>query len=320
MDLLTGATGFVGPVLARELVKRGRKLRILARHTSDIKALESLDLEIVFGDIRDKKFVESAVKGVENVIHLAFARHGDHLEDIKTNINGTRNLLEACKKYGVKHFLLYSSVTVYGEALEVHENSPFNPYDNYGKSKADVEKMVSEFKKSCDTRITVLRPSYIYGPGDSRNIFQIIKNIGKGRFMIFGSGRNLLNVVYISDVVDVTADILKNKEFQGRDYIISDVRPYPLLELSKVVSNSLSVKKPLKVPYFIGYSAGACLELVSKVTGKNMPLNRSRAKNLTRNRSFRIDRARKEIRYAPKVHLEQGIRKTIDWNRRSGVF
>ncbi len=321
MDLVTGATGFVGGALVREMIKEGRAVRVLSRKASDLSQLKDLDIQIVYGDLTNKKSLEKATKDIDNVVHLAVARRGKSLDSMnEINVDGTKRLLNACEKNDVKHFLFFSSVTVYGESLNTHENSPLKPYDNYGKSKVVVEEIVREFRKHSKMNFTILRPSYIYGPGDPYNIFNIIKTIKKRRFAIFGSGENLFNMVFIDDVVNATLTILRNPDVQNREYIISDIKPYSLCELSEIISDRLKVRKPVKIPRIVGLTAGICFDLVSKVSGKKLPLSKSRAKNITRSRSFRIDRARKEINYEPKVQLKEGIKRTVDWAEENNLL
>ena len=91
-------------------------------------------------------------------------------------------------------------------------------------------------------------------------------------------------------------------------------------EISAAISETLETNAPKKIPYFVGYSIGACFDVVSKLTKKKLPLSKSRVKNMTRNRSFRVDRSRKEIKYTPKVQLREGIEKTVAWGKKTGLL
>ena len=313
VDLITGASGFVGKALVQAMLKRGKCVRILVRQSSKLEGLESLGLEIVYGDLKSKRSLLEATKGVDNVIHLAFKRQGKSLEDMNgTNVRGIKHLLEACRVNKVKHLVFFSSVTVYGEALDIHENSPFQPYDNYGKSKVEVERLVAKFREETRIPVTTLRPSYIYGPGDSFSIFQMIGRIKKKQFVKIGSGENLMNFIYIDDVVDATLNILKAKSLRDRDYILS-ADTVSLNELTGMIAKSLNTMDPIKIPYSAGYCLGLGFDVLEKVTGKRMPVSRQRAKNMVRSRSFRTERSRKEMGFVPKIHLEEGIKNTIEW-------
>src|SRR3989344_1284924 len=216
--LVTGADGFVGTNLIKKLLKGKENIRILVRNDSKV----DLPVETFYGDIRNKNSIKKAFKNIDIVIHLA-AVHGDiSLQELnETNLDGLKNVLELSKENKVKHIIYYSSVAVYGEAININEDSQYYPYDNYGLSKKYGEELIEEYKKDNKINITTIQPAHIYGPGGNSNINNLIKTICKKHFVLFGSGNNLINIVYISDLIEATIKIIHHKKSYNKKYIIT---------------------------------------------------------------------------------------------------
>lgn len=309
--LVTGAAGFIGNKLVKALEKNGFKVKAFVRNSST--SLEGVKAEIIEGDVRNYADLKKAVKGAKQIVHLAVKNKGSRRDINKTNITGLKNLLKAAHKNKIEHVLFYSSVAVYGEQLNVTEEFKFDPYDDYGKSKVDAEKLISAFKKKSELPVTIFRPSHVYGPGGKSNILSLFKFINKRMYTIFGSGENLVNMAYIDDVTNVTIKILKNKKNWGDDYIISGPKPYSQNAMTEIIADMCGVRKPLHLPYFLGYSIGTVLDILSILTRKKLPLSRRRVKNLSRGRSFIINKAQKKLSYQPRISFEKGAKLSYDW-------
>ena len=145
MEVVTGAAGYIGNVLIRELLWRGKEVRALVRSTSDISSLEGLEVEKVTGDIHDLDSLTNAFRGADIVYHLAAMisiMPGDWALIRNTNLEGTRKVITACLKCGVKRLVYTSSIHALKEppmGTVIDENMPFEPNSNrgeYDRSKA----------------------------------------------------------------------------------------------------------------------------------------------------------------------------------------
>ncbi|MBD3240161.1 MAG: NAD-dependent epimerase/dehydratase family protein [Chitinivibrionales bacterium] len=199
--LITGVSGFFGGHLARHLLANGWQVRGL-----DVVPLNEPDLEaveFVSGDVGDAEAVGRLVKGVDAVIHNAalvpLSRSGKRYWTV--NVDGTRTVLEACARNKVSKVVYISSSSVYGVPVEepVTEQTPLNPMDDYGRSKAAGEAVCVEYRSSLD--ISIIRPRTIIGTG-RLGILQILFDWLREnrRFYLFGSGKNRFQLVGAEDL------------------------------------------------------------------------------------------------------------------------
>ena len=223
--VVTGAGGFLGSVLVRELVARGRSVRAIIR--SNAKALEELDIEIVAADIRDSSSIDRALAGAESVFHLASAisLSGDRSGSVTaTNIDGARNVAEAALKNGVKRFIHCSSIHVFDlkdHGKTINENTIRVTTDSpvYDRTKYAGEIAVRDLIKMVLPAV-VIHPTGVIGPGDHRpsRMGQVLIDLSSKKFPALISGG--FNWV---DVRDVCVGALAAEEFGriGESYILS---------------------------------------------------------------------------------------------------
>ena len=223
--VVTGAGGFLGSVLVRELVARGRSVRAIIR--SNAKALEELDIEIVTADIRDSSSIDRALAGAESVFHLAsvISLSGDRSGSVSaTNIDGARNVAEAALKNGVKRFIHCSSIHVFDlkdHGKTINENTIRVTTDSpvYDRTKYAGEIAVRNLIKM-GLPAVVLHPTGVIGPGDHRpsRMGQVLIDLSSKKLPALISGG--FNWV---DVRDVCVGALAAEEFGriGESYILS---------------------------------------------------------------------------------------------------
>lgn len=204
--LVTGATGFVGHNLCTYLAERGYRIRALVRHSSSHAFLEALGVERVWGDLRDARSLIAAVEGCRAVIHTAalFRFWGRRESFWATNVEGTRNLLEASCQAGVQRFVHISTIAVVGkppaEGL-ITEETPCNPQDAYQETKLEAERLVLAYWRQQGLPVIILRPGAIYGPW-SRYAFNrlFIEDPLRGLAFRVHGGRHITFPVFVRDV------------------------------------------------------------------------------------------------------------------------
>ena len=317
--LISGATGFLGSHLVRVLAKEGHRCKCLVRRTSSTSELKDLDhVEFVYGDITDKESLKEAVKDVRVIYHLA-AKIGKwgipEKAFFAVNVHGTRNLLEVAHEGEVRQFIFCSTPGVQGKGhAQASETLPYKPPYIYELTKCEGEKLVLGFhQKRKDLSVTILRPDFVYGPGDLRRL-PLYRAIGNKRFYLIGNGRALLHPTYIEDVVQGFCLPANNPVSFGETYNIAGPRVVTVREYAETIAQTLNVSLPrLRFPKPSAGILATFLEALSKITGKEPILSQSKVKFLTSNHGSNISKAMNELGYRPKTDFEAGIKRTVNW-------
>ena len=323
--LVTGASSVPGTHLVKALVREGRHVRVFVRQRSQVTPLIALGAELVIGDIRDQRAIEEAVVGCEQVYHLAAlyresaARSHDYWD---VNVRGTEHVLAACERHGVQRFIHCSTMGVHGDVARApaDEMAPFNPSDEYQRTKLVGEERVWAWHQRTGIPTTVIRPAGIYGPGELR-FLKLFRSVQQGYFLMLGSGRTLFHPVHIDDLVQGFLLAGTQEQAVGEALCIAGDRFLPLNDFVGLIARVLGVRAPRwRAPVWPFYLAGAACEAVCIPLRVNPPLYRRRVGFFTHNRAFSTEKAQRLIGYAPRVNLEEGLRQTADWYRAHGYL
>jgi len=313
--LLTGATGFVGGNLLKKLKASKNSIRVLVRDKTKIKAT---GVKVIQGDLLDQQSLLEATKGVHTVIHCAASLGGFHTnntEIYKVNITGTELLFNAATKNKVKRFILISSVAAMGSIKGIaDESTPCRPKPGYEWSKYRAEEVV----KAGKIKYIIIRPSMVYGPGEVKNKAKWFKIIQEGKYVIIGKGDNYMSFVYIDDLINGIMKSLNSKK-NNQTYILTgqNIRHKDFVSL---VAHELGVKSPRKVPYLIALTGSYVLFILGKILRKTPPLFPKRVRSLTNSIQYSTEKAKKDLKYEPKVEMKQGITLMIKWLRKEGLL
>lgn len=231
MILVTGAAGFVGYHLVNALAGQQKRVRCLVRNEPAKINICDKHIEVIQGDIRDKKVIDSAVKGARQVVHLAAVIQSPDPEVVcQVNVEGTRNLVESSRQYGVEQFVFFSTL-----------NTVLPVKNRYSKSKEKAEDIV----RKSGLNFTILRPSVIYGNGDDGTIARLV-HVVKNRKIIYllGNGKYKLQPVYIDDVIKAICETLNNLcQFKDRTLFLVGKEIVSYTGLVDVISEIIGVKK-----------------------------------------------------------------------------
>jgi nucleoside-diphosphate-sugar epimerase len=325
--LVTGGTGFVGAHLVRKLLSRGQQVTSLDKNPGLFDdELRSSGATLLTGSVTNASDVSRAMVGCELVYHLA-SPFGDIMQpdavywDIE--VNGTRNVLEAASQQGVRRVVHCSTQGVHGiiEHPPGDENSPMAPRDYYCYSKVEGEKVVQEYlARGMD--IVIVRPTSVYGPGDIRGWLKLYQMVARGWFLMIGSGRTLNHPVYVENLVDLFDLVAESPIAKGRVYLGGDEEPVTLNDLVRSVAQALGTQvRIIRFPsYQAAWYGASIIESVSKTFGIRPPVFRRRLSWFKTNRAFRIDRAKTELGYQPRVGLREGLARTAHWYRTEGYL
>jgi nucleoside-diphosphate-sugar epimerase len=324
--LVTGGTGFTGKALVRRLIDMGHQV-VALDYKEGLKTREIREwgAEVILGSVTDMDVVRRAVQGVEVVHHVAAAfREMDVPETYyyDVNVNGTRNVFQAALDEGVRKVVSCSTCGVHGNVDHppAGEDAPIQPADYYQRTKWEAEPVALEFfQRGVNT--TILRPAAIYGPGDPERFFLIFKRVAKGTFPMFGNGKTLYHPLYIDNLVDAFLLAMEDGKGDGEAYLIADEQYLEIEDLVRRVGRALGVD--VKVPHYPVWpvvAVGHVVETVCKPFGIVPPIFPRRVDWYRQNRAFRIEKAKRDLGYQPRVGIDEGLRRTAEWYRREGLL
>ncbi len=318
--LVTGASGFIGWHVARLLTERGQKVRALVRPTS---ALRELEVERVAGDLRDAGSLDRAVAGCGRVFHVAadyrlWARHSQELYE--SNVEGTRNLLEAARKHGVERFIYTSTVGCIGvphgglgdETVPVTLDEMTGAYK---RSKFLAERVALDFAAS-GFPVVVVNPTAPVGDHDVKPTptGKIVLDFLKGAMPAFiDTG---LNVVDVRDTAE--AHLLASERGRPGERYIVGCENLTLAEILQKLARLTGKQAPrVKLPYAVAYAAGVVTTGWARVTGRP-PLAPLDAVRMAKKKMFvSTEKARRELGFAPGP-VDAALGRAVEWFQANG--
>ena len=252
--LVTGASGFIGREVARQLSTGSCRPRLLLRGLCDSRNLCHFDADFSLGDLRDHKSLRRSVEGMDGIIHLGARATFESYGILRPSIlDGSLALMEAAAEAGVKRFVYSSSLLVYGgSSSPVDTKTPVNPVLDYGRIKVDTEKRLAEMAGSAGMRFAALRLPHVYGAGDL--YFQQLRS---GRLILPGRGKNTYTHLHVSDAAAAIIACVE-QEFSGITPV-GDRLPATWDTFLTVVKKHLPSARVLVLPQWLALLAAALL-------------------------------------------------------------
>ncbi|MBN2198747.1 MAG: NAD-dependent epimerase/dehydratase family protein [Candidatus Aminicenantes bacterium] len=316
---LTGASGFIGRHLARELLRRCWTVTALSRRRPPV---EAPGLRHVRGDIADRTLLEKELQGADALFHLASSLGSaliPRAEFFRVNAHGTRTVLEAAAAAGVKIVIHFSTAGVLGHVRKgdiADEDYPLRPRDIYDRSKLEGEMIALEYARmGLDVR--VIRPGWVYGPEDRRT-FKLVRAVARGRLILPGSGRTLQTPVHVSDLTDGT---FLCHEFgrRGEIYHLAGEEALSVRDMTAAIARAAGRKPPrLRLPLLPVKIGAWLMGGAFRLFKREAPINMSRLAFFIHPKPLDSRKATLELGYRPKVKFEEGMRRTVRWYRDEG--
>ncbi len=323
--LVTGAAGFLGGHLVDMLVERGDEVRAMVRPVEDTSHLRTLaGVEIVHGDLTDVASLKRAVQGVQRVYNVAAKTGPWGAESVYRAVNvwGVADLIRAAMDADVRRIVHTSSITVYGHHLRgiVSEDHPYHAEDNpYSRTKIEGEKLIADLVQGSGAPVVIVRPAWIYGPRDAASFGRFVARVESGKYFIIGSGKNVVPAIYVRDVAQglIKAGDADDRVI-GRAYTLADDRRVTQREFMDTIADTLHVSRlSLNVPFSALYTAGRSAEIVWQVLGRRNatppPLTTYGITLIGGDQWFSIDKARRDLGYAPQYDIYRGIAEGVRW-------
>ncbi|HSH41437.1 MAG TPA: NAD(P)-dependent oxidoreductase [Arenicellales bacterium] len=328
--LVTGAAGFIGGALFKRLNEYGLDVVGTVLYEQEADELRRHGYRVEVLDLASDESWDELLSGVDVVFNIAAlfqeTEHGEAMYH-KVNVDGTLKLVQTAARCGIERFVHCSTVGVHGHVKEIPctERSPFNPMDEYHRTKLAGEKAVLDFARGLPDDgmvVTVNRPAMVYGPGDVR-MLKLFRTIAEGRFVMIGSGRVLAHLGYIDDQVDslLLGGVRPREDVHLEPFNIASGDYITLNELAASIARAAGSRIPkYKIPVAPVWFAGLVCELICRPFGIKPPIFRRRVGFFTHNRAFDLSKARDKLGYASRVDHDEGIRRTIDWYRQQGFI
>jgi len=336
---VTGASGLVGGHTCTHLAGKGFRVIAIARRREKLSELQNqwqsarLSIETRLADVCRADELERALIGADVVVHAAASvdPYGSRQSIFDTNVGGTLNAISAAKTCGVKQFIHISSLSVItgqGDQFDVDESEPLKPCgEAYADSKVEAERLVmtagEQWKGSL--AVTILRPGFIYCPGEKAWMPRLINSIRTGKAMLIDGGLKETNVIYIENLSRAISAAVLNERAYQQVYNLTDGQKISKKQLFDAIADGLDLPRVRKViPSVI--ARPAC-ELISAIAPL-MPVDTQR--KLSRfsraafrlagvNQGFSIAKAERDLNYVDRIPFESGMKETLASFRNGSV-
>ncbi len=341
VTVVTGAAGWFGrafldaiarPTPDQGPVAREGEVRVLAATPSEVPlVLEVLPSAVVHvGDVVDADVLADLFRGASgaSVVHAAGVIHPDRVAEFeRVNHLGTRTVLEAAARVGVRRFVHVSSNSPFGtnprpdDAFRQHE--PYRPYLGYGRSKMRAELAVEAAHARGDVPAVILRPPWFYGPWQPARQTRFFSMVAAGRFPVPGSGDQRRSMTYVDNLVQAVALAERQPDAPGEAFWVADREAYPLTEIVDTVravlaEEGLLIRGPSpRVPRLLAAVAGRAdraLQDRGRYSAQLHVLG-----ELAETIRCDVSRTVEVLGYDPQVALAEGMRRSVRWCLERGL-
>lgn len=288
--LVLGGSGFIGTRTAKLLRERN-----VAFCIGDIRESQAFPESWTYCDVTQPDTLVKPVSGVVAIVNLA-AEHRDDVMPLsryrQVNLEGAIHVCNAARMARVQKIIFTSSVAVYGfQSFPVDECGPFEPFNEYGKTKLEAEAVYRAWADEDPTRtLVIVRPSVVFGEGNRGNVYNLLKQIATGRFMMVGAGENIKSMAYVGNVSCFLAHVLT---FGPGTHITNYVDGPDLntRELVEHIQHCLGEPARLRhVPISIAMAGGYILDVIAKLTRRTFSVSAIRIRKFCETTQFRSDK------------------------------
>ncbi|MBN2738452.1 MAG: NAD-dependent epimerase/dehydratase family protein [Spirochaetales bacterium] len=310
---IIGGSGFIGTHLATRLIKQN-KFTIIDKN-------KSLTFPKLWkkADIRNLNELQEVIDENSIIINLA-AEHKDNVEPKslydEVNVQGAKNICQVAREKNVKKIIFTSSVAVYGFALlGTDESGEINYFNDYGRTKWEAEQIYKAWANEDPERtLVIIRPTVVFGERNRGNVYNLLKQIVSGKFLMVGNGKNKKSMAYVENVAAFIEYSISHFKPGIHIFNYIDKPDFTMNELVSKVNKIIKGKKStgFHFPYFAGYLGGIFFDILSKVTGKEFPVSAIRVKKFASNTLFSSS-IQEKTNFVPPVEMDQALTNTINF-------
>ena len=313
MIKIIGGSGFIGSRLSNRLTKNKKEFGIVDKAMS--KSFSSI---CSIADVRDANSLTKVLEGSDIIINLA-AEHRDDVtpktlyDDV--NVQGARNVCEVAEQKGISTIIFTSSVAVYGFApIGTDESGEINYFNDYGRTKYEAELVYKAWQEKDpeNRKLVIVRPTVVFGEQNRGNVYNLLRQIASGKFMMIGDGTNRKSMAYVENV---TAFLEYSLGFENGVHIYNyiDKPDFDMNTLVAKVNKALGKDEKIgfRMPFAIGYGIGKVFDLASVITGKKFTVSSIRVKKFCSDSMFGT--SIEKSGFVRPVKLEDGLANTIKY-------
>ena len=305
-----GGSGFIGSKLIKKLGFE-KCINIDKNQSAFFSNITTI------GDIRNSDQI--VFNKETNAVILLAAEHRDDVHPTSlyydVNVRGTKNVLAKMDRTGIKHLIFTSSVAIYGlnkqNPNENHIHDPFNPY---GKSKWEAEQVIKEWydKEPESKSVTIIRPTVIFGELNRGNVYNLLKQISSGKFMMIGKGKNKKSMAYVGNVVSFIKNRHEKRELGYHVFNYAEKTNINMNELVSVIEEKMKLRIPkFKIPFWLGMIGGFCFDIIAKITKRKLSISSVRVKKFCATTQFDATKAHRSFNVP--YTLKQGLNNTLEY-------
>jgi len=309
---IIGGSGFIGTRLSRHLINvDSSDFSIIDKNIS--KAFPD---STKIADVRNTDTLRSAISNDSIIINLA-AEHRDDVRPLtlydEVNVKGAENICLVAREKNIQKIIFTSSVAVYGFApIGTKEDGAINPFNDYGRTKYEAETIFRKWQAESpnERTLVIIRPTVVFGEQNRGNVYNLLKQIASGRFMMIGNGENRKSIAYVENIV---AFIKYSLSFNPgvHTYNFIDKPDFTMNNLLTTVNKIMgrSEKIGFRLPYSLGFFIGKCFDLVAFLTGKKLTISSIRVKKFCANSVF--DTSIDKTGFIAPVPLNKALEATV---------
>jgi len=306
-----GGSGFIGSRLMRRLMVNNGRIKIIDK----LPSKDFPDLAVL-GDVRSIDQLRINISEQSIIINLA-AEHRDDIQPLSlyddVNVGGAENICTVAREKDIRMVIFTSSVAVYGFApIGTEESGKIAPFNDYGRTKYEAEQIFKAWQAEAPTERTlvIIRPTVVFGEQNRGNVYNLLRQIASGKFVMVGSGKNRKSMAYVENVA---AFIEYSMSFKPGVHIYNFIDK-PDFTMNTLVVNvnrilGRSQKIAFRLPFAVGYLIGKCFDLVAAMTGKRFAISSIRIKKFCANSVYNT--AIDKTGFVPPVPLEQALAQTV---------
>jgi GlcNAc-P-P-Und epimerase len=309
---IIGGSGFIGTRLTNRLARRDdTEIRIIDKVLS-----RSFPGRTYIGDVRDAGQLGDVVSDRSIIINLA-AEHRDDVRPLSlyddVNVGGAHNIVAVARAKDVRTIVFTSTVAVYGFANPgTNESGTIAPFNDYGRTKYEAEQVFEAWQAEApdERALVIIRPTVVFGEQNRGNVYNLLRQIASGKFVMVGHGNNRKSMAYVENVA---AFIEHSMTFKSGVHVYNFIDK-PDFSMNDLVANvNRILGRPTKIsfslPYAVGYLIGKCFDVLAALTGKRFAISSIRVKKFCSNSVY--DTAIGTTGFVPPVALEKALEQTV---------
>ncbi|MDF1539059.1 MAG: NAD(P)-dependent oxidoreductase [Candidatus Thorarchaeota archaeon] len=324
--LITGATGFIGRKLVAKLIANGHEVVALVRTSSNTSALPDV-VDIREGDLFDIQSLEPLLGDVQVVIHLA-AYFDFYPSDVdllyRVNVEGTKNVMNACIGTNVERFIYGSTAEVTGPVRYPpgNEDTELLPQFDYSKSKKMAEEAIREITKDTEMNHIILRPTGVMGEGDTYTALELLQALNNGEIPVLpGDGEKHIMYTHVDDVVDSFAAAVTSNSAINNTLLICPNEPMKYKEVITFLGDALGVKPPKRrVPTSLAKIGIGLMVPIKNRKRTTFLWHMKTIESMDQERWYSNERAKRLLGWSPKVTMKEGLERQIEWAWKEGLL